>query len=161
MYCYRPRPSHNGMRKIVSMMAPARPSVTVILQHKTSQVASLISIASPTSVTPVGDDLRSFIRFTSNHLSPATLPKVSATPQHDAFRGLLPFTTFRLVDFAVYTSSLSLPPATQDLLHGGSDFSFQERTYTCQISAPFLAHGQDHLKFQQYNTLHLVEMQSI
>jgi len=32
MYGYRPMPSHNGMRRIVSMMAPVRPSFTVILQ---------------------------------------------------------------------------------------------------------------------------------
>lgn len=32
MYDYHPMLSHNGMRKIVSMMAQAHPSVTVILQ---------------------------------------------------------------------------------------------------------------------------------
>lgn len=105
---------------------------------RTSQVATLISIASPTSVTPVRDDLWIFIRFTSNHLLPATLPKVSAHSQYDAFRGLLPFTSFRLVYFAIYASWPLLPGATQDSLHGGADFSFQDGTFTHQISAPYL-----------------------
>ena len=52
------------------------------------------------------------------------------------FSGLNTFTfRFRLAYFAVYASSLLLPPATQDSLCDGAGYSFHNRTFTCKIEA--------------------------
>ncbi len=79
-----------------------------------SWVQSYISINSPTPATPVVSIDWNF-QITFQHSWPATLPKVSAI--HNRYFGAITFTIwFRLEYFAVYASSLLLPPATQDSL---------------------------------------------
>ena len=57
------------------------------------------------------------------------------------FFGAKAFTfRFRLECFAVYASSLLLPPETQDSLHGGAGFTFHGGTFTHKIGTTFLLH---------------------
>lgn len=77
-----------------------------------------------------------FTRLTSEPLLPAINSTISAPTIVSFFRGyFVHLIRFRLGCFAVYASSLSLPPETQDSLHGRAGFSFHGGTFTRKVSA--------------------------
>jgi hypothetical protein len=122
-----------GLMECFSICTLDTPSGRIL---RTSQVAALLSIISPTSMTPV---LRRLSDFLQVYLLPSF--RLLPSPRHrpattNNFRGSTSFTRFRLDYFAVYASSLSLPPATQDSLQGEAGFPFPDETFTHKTSAP-------------------------
>lgn len=86
---------------------------------------------------PDGLRIIGFTSLTSNPLLPAILCNISATITNNSY-GAITFTIrFRLVYFAVYASTLSLPIELQDSLHSGTSFPFYDGTFTHKIDAPY------------------------